>query len=42
MPNDVIYVEPAFNASIVREVAPILSAFSSIVLIYVSLVNLNR
>lgn len=42
LPNDVIYVEPAFNASIVREVAPILSALSSIVLIYVSLVNLNR
>lgn len=42
MPNDVIYVEPAFNGSIIREISPIVTAISSIVLIYVSLVNLNR
>jgi len=40
-PNDVIYIEPGINPQFFKEVAPIITALSGIVVIYAYFTNLN-
>lgn len=42
MPNDIIYIEPGINAHFFREVSPIITTVSSIVVIYAFFANLNK
>ena len=41
-PNDIIYIEPGINAHFFREVSPIITTVSSIVVIYAFFANLNK
>lgn len=41
-PNDIIYIEPVLNATVFRELAPIITTVSSIVVIYAFFVNLSK
>ncbi|MBK8681432.1 MAG: polysaccharide biosynthesis/export family protein [Bacteroidetes bacterium] len=42
MPNDIIYIEPGLNAHFFREISPIITTVSSIVVIYAFFANLNK
>ena len=42
IPNDIIYIEPGINAHFFREVSPIITTVSSIVVIYAFFANLNQ
>ncbi len=41
-PNDIIYIEPGINAHFFREISPIVTTVSSIVVIYAFFANLNK
>lgn len=41
-PNDIIYIDPVINTTVFREVAPIITSLSSIIVIYAFFVNLNK
>ena len=41
-PNDIIYVEPVLNTTVIKEISPIITTISSIVVIYAFIVNLNK
>lgn len=41
-PNDIIYIEPAVNTDFIKEITPIITVITSLVVIYVYFVTLNK
>ncbi|MBC8046646.1 MAG: polysaccharide biosynthesis/export family protein [Fimbriimonadaceae bacterium] len=41
-PNDIIYIEPTVNTELIKELTPILTAVSGIIVIYVYFASLNK
>ncbi|MFI5172718.1 MAG: polysaccharide biosynthesis/export family protein [Chitinophagales bacterium] len=41
-PNDIIYIEPNINSQFFKEASPVLTAVSSLVVIYVFFINLSK
>ncbi|MFN0276230.1 MAG: polysaccharide biosynthesis/export family protein [Chitinophagales bacterium] len=41
-PNDIIYIEPTINTEYVKEIAPIISTLTSLVLVYIYISNLKN
>jgi len=41
-PNDIIYIEPGISGSLFRELSPIITSVSSIVVIYAFFYNINK